>query len=76
MNAPDIILKMLVSANVIPEKYTGQVILHVGSGSICDIERREKKENIGLIDALKGMNEKILLDKISPLRIMANNSLV
>jgi hypothetical protein len=53
------IIKILVGAEVIPRDYTGQVILHVGSGGLCNVEKRDKA---GLIDQLRGMNERRVLD--------------
>jgi hypothetical protein len=56
MNAEDLIMKLLMESKVIPQGFTGQVILNIGSGGLCSVERWEKN---GLKRNLQGMNEKI-----------------
>lgn len=36
------IVDILVRCKVIPEGFNGQVVLHVGQGGLCDIERRDR----------------------------------
>jgi len=36
------IIEILIRCKVIPSDYVGQVVLHVGQGGLCDVERREK----------------------------------
>ena len=43
MTAKDLIVEILMKTDVIPPKYTGQVILHFGSGGLCDVECKETK---------------------------------
>ena len=70
----DLIIQLLIKANVIPQGYTGQVILHVGCGGLCNIERRDKGEQNGLLDRLQGMNEKKYLDILSFSCHISNNT--
>jgi len=58
----DLILQLFINAGVIPQGYTGQVILHIGCGGLCSIERRDKGEQNGLLNRLEGMNENKYLD--------------
>jgi hypothetical protein len=43
MNCKDLIMAVLVESSVIPENYTGKIILHCGEGSISDVECVEHK---------------------------------
>lgn len=36
------IIDILVRHKVIPEGFSGQIVLHVGQGGICDVERRDR----------------------------------
>ena len=73
MNASDLILQILIKSEIIPQGYTGQVVLHFGSGGLCEIERRDK-DKTRLKERLNGMND-FFLDKIfgGPYNL-ANNS--
>jgi len=36
------IMEILIRCKVVPPDYVGQVVLHIGQGGLCDVERREK----------------------------------
>jgi hypothetical protein len=36
------IMEILIRCKVIPSDYVGQVVLHIGQGGLCDVERRTK----------------------------------
>jgi len=36
------IIEILIRCKVIPPDYVGQVLLHIGQGGLCDVERRER----------------------------------
>jgi len=42
------IIGILVRCNVIPADYTGQVILHIGKGNLCDVENYVQSRTKGL----------------------------
>jgi hypothetical protein len=50
MNANEIIMKLLEKGEVIPPKYTGDIILHCGEGGLCDIsipQQVRRKNKLG-----------------------------
>jgi len=49
MNGKDLIATILVESSVIPDKYTGQVILHLGDGTICDVECVDRKKRLATL---------------------------
>lgn len=74
MSAPDLIVKILANAGIIPERYTGQIVLHIGCGALCNVEMREKPKGSEHYNRLCGMNEKILLTTFFDCAKHMNNS--
>jgi hypothetical protein len=75
LSAPDLIVQILKNAGVISDRYTGQVILHIGTGSLCNVEMREKPKGSEYYDRLCGMNERIFLTTVSDCAKAMNNSI-
>ena len=42
MNSAKEIMEILIRCKVIPPDYVGQIVLHVGQGGLCDVERRDR----------------------------------
>ncbi len=42
MSNDQLLVELLIKAKIIPQGFTGQVILHIGQGGLCDVERYEK----------------------------------
>jgi len=42
MTPAKLIVEILVRSKIISHNYVGQVVLHIGQGGLCDVERREK----------------------------------
>ncbi len=40
MTPAKLIMEILVRTKVIESNYSGQVVLHIGQGGLCDVERR------------------------------------
>ncbi len=65
MSGGNAIIAILKAAAVIPDRYTGQVVLHVGEGNLCNVEPRERPHGTEHFDRLQALNENILLTNLS-----------